>query len=353
MADEAPIQKRKADHLALAASGEVAFRDRSTLLEDVHLVHHALPDAHVDHVDLRTSFLGHICAAPVMITGMTGGTEEAGRINRDLARVAELLGLPFGLGSQRAMLVRPESAHTFQVRDAAPRVFLIGNLGLQQARDMTTPAVRELAASVGANALAVHLNPAMELVQPGGDRDFRAGRETLKRLVGELGLPILVKETGCGLSREVAAALRACGVTHVDVAGAGGTSWVGVEARRAEGAARALGEEFWDWGIPTAAATALAAAEGLAVVASGGIRTGLDIARALALGATMGGLAQPVLRAQREGGQAAALALLEHVIDGVKTATFLAGCLRPADLAGRPKVILGELSEWLTQLGAR
>jgi len=353
MAEDGLIAQRKADHIELAASGQVAFRQRSTLLEDVHLVHDALPDASVDQVDLRTAFLGRTFSAPVMITGMTGGTEEAGQINRDLARAAERLNLPFGLGSQRAMLVRPTSAPSFQVREAAPHVFLVGNIGIVQAREMPTPALRELLQAVGANALAVHLNPAMELVQPGGDRDFRGGRETLKRLLGELDLPVIVKETGCGLSREVAGALCALGVTHVDVAGAGGTSWVGVESRRATGAARALGEEFWDWGIPTAVSAALASAEGLVVVASGGIRTGLDVARALALGARMGGLAQPVLAAQRAGGEAAAAQALEHIIDGIRTATFLAGCLRPAELATRPKVLTGELEQWLEQLGAK
>jgi isopentenyl-diphosphate delta-isomerase len=350
---DAKIEQRKADHLKITASGEAAFRERTTLLEDVHLVHCALPEKRLEDVDLATEWLGRTFAAPLMITGMTGGTEEAGRINRDLARAAERLGLPFGLGSQRAMVVRPETAATYAVREAAPRVFLVGNLGLVQAREMTTAKVGKLVTSVGADALAIHLNPAMELVQPGGDRDFRGGCDTLARLVRELGVPVYVKETGCGLSAGALRLIGESGVTHVDVAGAGGTSWVGVEAKRAQGAARELGEEFWDWGIPTAVATALAAAEGFVTCASGGLRGGLDVARALALGARMGGLAQPVLRAQREGGEEGAVALLSHVIDGVRAAIFLAGCKRPSELAAAPKVITGELKEWMAQLSGR
>jgi isopentenyl-diphosphate delta-isomerase len=345
-----PISRRKADHLELCASGQAAFRARTTLLECVHLVHDALPDARLEEVDLSTEILGHRFAAPIMVTGMTGGTAEAGRINRDLARAAQRLGIPFGLGSQRAMLLHPEQAATYAVRSAAPDVFLLGNIGLVQARDLETPALAELVRAVGANALAVHLNPAMELIQPGGDRDFRGGTDTLRRLARELPVPLLVKETGCGLSPKVAQQLAEAGITDVDVAGAGGTSWVGVETLRAEGAARATGETFWDWGIPTAAATALAARTGLRVVASGGIRSGLDVAHALALGARMAGLAAPVLEAQRAAGEEGAFAFLTEVLDALRIALFLAGCRRPTELAARPKVITGELSQWLAQL---
>src|SRR5262245_51327113 len=160
---------------------------------------------------------------------MTGGTEEAAQINRDLARAAEQLGLGFGLGSQRAMVVDPSLDKTYRVRDVAPNALILGNLGMVQARQMSTSAVRELCQAIGVDALCVHLNPSMELIQPGGDRDFRGGAETLKRLHGELGIPIVVKETGAGLSRRVGQLTRQIGITTVDTSGAGGTSWVGVE----------------------------------------------------------------------------------------------------------------------------
>lgn len=343
------ISQRKDDHIALCASGEVEFRRQGTLLDDVHLVHDALPDRHMDELDLRTPLLGKTLSAPLIISGMTGGSDRAQGINRDLARAAEELGIGFGLGSQRAMVVRPETAHTYHIRDIAPKTLLLGNLGLVQAREMSSAAVRELGAAVGADALCVHLNPAMELIQPGGDRDFRGGREVLKRLHGELGIPVVVKETGCGLSRQVGLSIRGLGIGAVDVSGGGGTSWVGVETRRATGPERLLGEELWDWGIPTAASVGLLADLGLQIIATGGLRSGIDVARALALGATAGGLAAPVLRAHQEGGYQGALDYLRHVIAGIRAVTFLTGCRTPAELRHAPRVLGPTLRAWLSE----
>ena len=343
------ISQRKSDHLALCASGEVEFRAKGTLLEQVQLVHDALPDRHVDEVDLTTQVFGKRLRAPIMISAMTGGTDEAQELNRDLARAAEQLRLGFNLGSQRAMVLRPETARTYQVRDVAPNMLLLGNLGLVQAREMTTAQVREMVKRVGADALCVHLNPAMELIQPGGDRDFRSGRDVLRRLHEELGVPVIVKETGCGLSRRVGLAVRELGIGAVDVSGAGGTSWVGVETRRAEAQTRALGEELWDWGIPTAASIGLLGDLGLTIIATGGVRTGVDVAHALALGATLGGLAAPVLRAYKAGGYEGAVQFLQHVIDGVRAVTFLAGCRTPGELRYAPRVLGSTLRAWLTE----
>ncbi len=353
MSDDGGISGRKVDHLALAASGEADFRERSTLLEEVHLVHQALPELAADEVDLSTSLAGRRLAAPVIVAGMTGGAAEARSINRDLARAADSLGLAFGLGSQRAMVVRPELEDTYLVRDAAPNVFLLGNLGVVQAKELGVARVRELVRRVGADALCVHLNPAMELIQEHGDRDFRGALDTIRALVHELGVPVIAKETGCGLSREAARALREAGVATVDVSGAGGTSWVGVEARRAPAgsAARALGEELWDWGLPTAVSVAACVAEGLEVIATGGIRGGHDVARALALGASAAGLAAPVLRAHREGGYDGARRFLESVVTSTRAVTLLAGCARARDLASAPRVLGPNLRAWLDDLG--
>lgn len=348
----ADIRQRKADHIEVAASGRADHR-RTTLLEEVQLVHQALPGLALGDVDVSTELLGRRLAAPLLITGMTGGTDEARAINRDLARAAQAVGVAFGVGSQRAMAERPELTASYEVRDVAPDVFLLGNLGAVQAARYGVARVRELVDALGADALAIHLNPAQELVQESGDRDFRGALDAIGELAAGLGVPVLVKETGAGLSAQAAAAIAGAGVRAVDVSGAGGTSWTAVETRRAADAspARALGEELWDWGIPTAASAAVCARAGLEVVASGGLRTGLDVVRALALGARAGGMAAPVLRAQQAGGEAGARAFLEHIVDTVRAACLLTGCRRVADLATAPRVLGPNLRSWIEALG--
>lgn len=344
------IAQRKADHIHIARSGAGAYR-RSTLLEHVHLVHSALPELAFEDVDLRTTFLGRTLSAPILITGMTGGTAEGRTINRTLAAAAQKLGIAFGLGSQRPMLDRPELADTYDVRDVAPDVLLLGNFGVVQLATMQTDAIAAAVGRVAADALAIHLNVGQELAQPGGDTDFRQSLDTVRRLVEHLGKPIVVKETGCGISPGVAKRLDAAGVAAIDVSGAGGTSWIAIEALRAEGAQAARGELFHEWGIPTAACVGwLAQSKPRAeIVASGGVRNGLDVARALALGAKIVGLAQPVLAAAGKDGLEGAVAFLASVMDGLRTACMLAGVARAADLGRAPRVITGELAEWLAQ----
>jgi isopentenyl-diphosphate delta-isomerase len=356
----ATIGQRKADHLALCAEGDVGFRRASTLLECVHLVHDALPDVKLADVDLSVTLLGKTLRAPIIIAAMTGGTDEAGRINRELASIAEERGYGFGLGSQRAMHLRPGTGASYRVRQAAPTTLLLGNVGVVQARAMTTGEARVLVDEVGADALCVHLNPAMELVQPGGDRDFSGGLETLARLARDLGVPVVVKETGCGISPAVGRRLRDIGIKHVDVSGAGGTSWVAVETKRAasEGdeRAQALGEALWDWGIPTGASVALLAPMGFdAIIATGGIGTGLDVARALALGASAAGIARPILRAllskKAPGeGRAVALASLDAIETELRAAMLLTGSRDIAALRSAPRVTLPPLTSWIEQL---
>jgi len=354
VSDEPAIARRKADHLEVAASGRADFA-RSTLLEHVHLVHQALPELALADIDLSTELLGKRLAAPLVITGMTGGTGDAAAVNRDLARAAQAAGVAFGVGSQRAMAEHPELAASYQVRDVAPDVVLIGNVGAVQALTMGPAAVIELATRIGADALAIHLNPGQELIQPGGDRDFRGIVDAIRRIVSDAKIPVVVKETGCGLSREAARALISAGVTTVDTAGAGGTSWIAVEAIRAEAeasaGAAALGQELWDWGVPTAVSIVACARAGLTTIASGGLRTGYDAARALALGARAAGMAAPILRAQRAGGYDGARAALERVIESLRSICLLSGCRTPADLARAPRHLGAPLRSYLDDLG--
>jgi len=346
------IGQRKADHLALCATDEVAFKNKSTLLEQVRFIHDALPDLDADALDLSAQVLGKTLRAPIVIAAMTGGTEEAARVNRELSSIAEERGYGFGLGSQRAMHVRAESTPTYAVREGAPTTLILGNIGVVQAREMKTEDVLALVRGVGADALCIHLNPAMELVQPGGDRDFRGGLDTIRRLVQELPVPVIVKETGCGLSSHVGKRLVEAGVRHVDTPGAGGTSWGAVGTKRAEAAsdmtARALGEAFWDWGIPTGASVGVLAPLGFdTVIATGGIMTGLDVARAIALGAHAAGIARPALKALVAGGRAGAVRFFESVEDELRAVMLLTGSSNVAALRKAPRIVGSELRAWL------
>lgn len=341
------IQRRKDDHLDLCATDEVAFKSATNLFECVQLVHQALPDMSLDDVDTSVELLGKKLRAPIVIAAMTGGTDRAAAVNRDLASIAEKRGLGFGLGSQRAMQKQPDTAWTYQVREWAPNALILGNIGIVQARQMGTADVAKMVRDIGADALCVHLNPAMELVQPEGDRDFRGGFETYQRLVKELPVPVVGKETGNGLSFETASRLYEAGVRTVDTSGAGGTSWVGVETLRAEGKDAALGRTLWDWGVPTAASTHLSVRAGMTTIATGGVSSGMEVVKALALGATAAGIARPMLQAHADGGIEAAEAFIDQVEREVRAVMLLCQARRVTDLPGVPRIIHAPLSDWL------
>lgn len=351
MADE--TARRKDSHLDLCARAPVEPGDNDPLFDDAHLVHEALPELAADEVDTRCTFLGKRLSLPLLVTGMSGGTERSQALNRDLARAAEEAGIAFGVGSQRAMLKDPSRAPSFQVRAVAPRVALLGNVGLWQARELGADGVRRLMDAIGADGIAVHLNAGQELIQPEGDRDFRGGLATLSALARALGDRLIVKETGCGIGPSTARRLLEIGVKAIDVSGLGGTSFVRVEALRSEGQARALGELFSGWGIPTAACTLAVGrlARGRAlVIASGGIRDGLGAAKALALGASLAGTALPVFRAWESNGIAGARDRIAEIGAGLRLAMALTGSASLGALAPS-KVVLGpRLKAWVEGL---
>jgi isopentenyl-diphosphate delta-isomerase len=352
MAEELTARRKDA-HLDLAATAEVEPRENRTLLECVHLVHCAMPELAVDEVDTTAHFLGKTLRHPLLITGMTGGTDRAAMVNRTLAELAERHGVAFGVGSQRAMSEDPARGASFTVRDVAPTVALLGNIGLQQAVKVGAAGVERLARAIGADGMALHLNPGQELTQPEGDRDFRGGYRVVADLVKAFGDRLVVKETGCGISPAVARRLAELGVRALDVSGLGGTSWVRVEQLRAEGVAWEVGEAFSGWGIPTAAAVAAvrrAVGSEVKVIASGGIRTGLDAAKALALGADLAGMALPLFKALQAGGPEAAERALQAIVTGVRQALVLTGSRSPPGLREQGAVVTGDLKDWLAAL---
>lgn len=347
------IGDRKQSHLTLCEEADVEYAGTTTLFEEVTFEHDALPELALDEIDLGVTLLGRPLRAPLVITGMTGGTAEARSINQGLAQLAEAFGIAFGVGSQRAMHRQPELAATFEIRRHAPTTLILANIGVVQAAALSTIEVGRLVEAIGADALCVHLNPAQELIQPGGDRDFRGGLEAIARLVRELPVPVVVKETGCGISARVGERLAGIGVRTVDVSGAGGTSWVKVEGLRAGEAERDLATILADWGIPTAAALLGLRESGLELIGSGGVRSGLDVARAVALGARVAGVALPVLRAYREGGAAAADRYMTGLLSSLRAVMLLTGSRNLAMLAAAPVVLGPRLRHWMPRGGGR
>jgi isopentenyl-diphosphate delta-isomerase len=328
------IVQRKSEHIELALQGDVQFR-RSTGLDRFDFVHQALPELSLEQIDTTMHFLGRPLTAPILVSGMTGGTPRAGEINRRVARAVAALGLGMGVGSQRISVERPEVFSTFQVRSVAPKILLIANLGAVQLNYGFTPDnCRRLVETIGADALALHLNPLQEAIQPGGNTDFRALAGKIAEVCSALSCPVIVKEVGCGISGATARTLVNCGAAAIDVGGAGGTCWTEIEGRRSDSpTTRAIAETFREWGTPTADCirSVRAACPQIPLIASGGLRNGLDIAKSLALGADVAAVASPVLKAAVES-SSAVYELLSRLIRELKLAMFCSGSARPNEL---------------------
>lgn len=300
---------RKADHIRINLEEDVQFPRLTTGFERYHLVHRALPELDLNAISLEVNLFGKRLAAPLLISSMTGGTEEAGVINRRLAEAAQARGIAMGLGSQRVALEHQEQAHTFQVRDVAPDILLFANLGAVQLNyEYTVDHCRRAVEMVQADALILHLNPLQEALQPDGNWNWAGLLGKIEAVCAALEVPVVVKEVGWGIAPEVARALVDTGVAAIDVAGAGGTSWSEVEYHRApDHRWRRLARAFADWGLPTALSLRMvhrAVGGRVPLFASGGIRTGIDAVKALALGADLVGLASPFLRAAAQSTEA-------------------------------------------------
>jgi isopentenyl-diphosphate delta-isomerase len=327
---------RKKSHIDLCLDEEVRHRVKRSGLERYELLHNALPEIDLDEVDTRIEFLGRTLTMPLIINSMTGGYEEAERINRELAETCEAEGLALGLGSQRQALESTTHHESWRAaRKAAPSIPIFGNIGAPEiARGVSTDAIVRLVDMIEADGFAIHLNPLQELMQPEGTPRFRGVLDGIARLVGELPVPVIVKEVGAGLSADVVRRLLDVGVRHIDISGAGGTSWSGVELLRSD--ERERDDIFWDWGIPTAEAImearALCETAGATLIASGGIAESRDIPIALALGAHAVASARPMLTALRDGGVDGLRGLVATWRRHLRYAMFLTGSIDVAAL---------------------
>ena len=314
MPDETTHENRKLEHLRINLKENVQFRQTTNGFDRYRFTHQALPEINLANVSLAAQFFGKDLRAPILISSMTGGAHEAERINLNLATAAQATGIALGLGSQRAALEDSALAYTYQVRRVAPDILLFANLGAIQLNDTyTLDECRRAVEMIRADALILHLNAIQEAVQAGGNTNWRGLLTKIEQVCRALAVPVIAKEVGFGISEDAARQLANAGVAAIDVAGAGGTSWTAVEAYRAPSSfLRELAEAFWEWGIPTAESLVRArrGAPQLPVIASGGIRDGVDAAKSIALGAHLVGYASPMLRLADRG--------IEDTIAGIK-----------------------------------
>ena len=300
MSKVAPIHQRKADHIKINLEKDVRSA-LTTGLENYHFVHEALPELDLEHIDTSLKLFGKLLAAPILISSMTGGTSEAETLNLRLAEAAQEMRIAMGVGSQRTAIEHPEQARTFQVRRVAPDILLSANLGAVQFNyGYGIDQCRRAVDMIQADALILHFNPLQEAVQDAGDTNFAGLAKKIEEVCKNLEVPVIAKEVGWGISERTAKLLADCGVSAIDVAGAGGTSWSQVEMHRApDEFTRELAATFVGWGIPTSQSilNVKKSVPGMTIFASGGIKDGLDIAKCIALGATLGGMAGQFLKA--------------------------------------------------------
>ncbi|MGA2105585.1 type 2 isopentenyl-diphosphate Delta-isomerase [Methanoregula sp.] len=343
---------RKLDHLRICVEKEV--ESGATGFGDISLVHNALPECNMRSIDLSTRFFGHALASPLFISAMTGGHPGTKETNARLARIAERFGIGMGVGSQRAALENPALADTFSVvRDEAPHAFLVANLGAVQLRDHGTAWAERAIEMIGADAIAIHLNFLQEAIQPEGDHNATGCLSAISTLCGEIKTPVIIKETGCGISREVARQCWNAGAGAIDIGGWGGTSWAAVESIRADESGNAqdkylktLGEDFAGWGIPTVVSLAEVAETGSPVIASGGLRNGIDMAKSLALGADLCGMALPLLKPALESDDALT-SKVEAIHRELVASMFLCGASKIRDMRTARLLIMGNTRQMM------
>jgi isopentenyl-diphosphate Delta-isomerase len=320
--------RRKADHIRINLEENVQFPTLTNGFERYRLIHQALPELDLMDIDTCVGLLGKTLQLPFLISSMTGGTEAARVINRNLAEGAQARGIAMGLGSQRTGIEQPETTETFRVRDVAPDILLFANLGaIQLNYRYGVEQCRRAVDMIGADALILHLNPLQEAVQAEGDWNWSGLLQKIEQVVRQVGVPVIAKEVGWGISEVTARRLKDAGIAVIDVAGSGGASWTEVEYHRAASdSLRKLARAFADWGIPTAESLLMArrGAPGLPLIASGGMRTGIEAAKALALGATLVGIASSFLKAAASGPDEV-VDTIDQLASELRVAMFCAG----------------------------
>lgn len=350
-------KNRKADHIRISLEENVRAKLVTTGFEDVYFVHQALPEVDRDKIHLATKIFNHEFSAPIFVGAMTGGTKKASKINMSIAEAVEELGLGMCVGSQRAAIEEPQLEATYKiVRKKAPGAFLAANLGAPQlVQGYGIKEAERAVEMIEANALTIHCNPLQEAIQPEGETGFAGALQKIEELVQTLQIPIIVKETGAGISSEIAEKLERVGVKGIDISGSGGTSWAAVEYYRAKSSAdthhQKLGESFWDWGIPTVASLVeVSQSTKITLIASGGVRRGTDIAKSLALGAHLASMSTPILRPAIKS-TSEVMNTLKFFIEELRNTMFLVGAESMEELKNTPIVLLGKTSEWLRKRG--
>lgn len=332
-------KSRKGEHIRIALEEDVDYA--YNFFDDMNFVHDALTDLNYADLELKTKFINHELNVPLMIVAITGGYEEGGKINKALAKSCEKYGIAFGLGSQRAMIEKPELKETYKVRDVAPSIPIVGNIGAAQLIQYNSTKINDMLKDVDANYLAIHLNTLQELIQPEGDRNFKGLSERIVSISKEIEFPIILKETGAGITHSsVRNLLSKCSkIKGVDVSGTSGTSWSKIEEFR--GGRLGL---FGEWGNPTPYCINSFKSTNTFLIASGGIQNGLDVAKSLALGANVAGTANPLLKAHFNGNLNEEI---ESWIDDLKRVMMLTNSKSVNDLRNAKLVISGYLKYYM------
>lgn len=348
---DSSITNRKVEHVNIALKQPVQFNEKTTGFQEMELEYVSLPEIDAKKIDTKTQFLGHSFSFPYMVSSMTGGHASLGAINKEIAQACGQMGIGMGLGSTRAAIEKPETFSSFDVRKFAPKIFLACNLGVSQLKGYSTQKIQKLVDHLQCDALIIHTNAAQEMVQEEGTPEFSGCVKEINRVASGLDQPVIVKEVGNGLSPSVVKLLDKTKVAAIDVAGAGGTSWTAIESKRGTMDNKELGEKFWNVGIPTV--PALVGARKVTkkpLVGSGGVRSGQDMLKCLALGANMSASAIPVIVAQDHAGSKGVVKHIESLQQEFRAGMFLVGAKKVSELHGKKYYLFGKTKEWVEQL---